>query len=57
MRLLKVIHLQEAMWFHVQLFRRLLQKGAMIGPTPPDVHDKFNRFFNCLEDVAATHDC
>ena len=44
------------MWFHIQLFGRLLQKGVIIGPTPLDVHNKFNRFFNCLEDVAATHD-
>lgn len=28
----------------------------MIGPTPPDVHDKFNGFFDCLEDVTVTHD-
>src|SRR6266511_4399063 len=54
--LLTTIHLQEALWFHIQLFGRLLQKGAIIGPTPPDVHNKFNRFFNCLEDVTAIHD-
>jgi hypothetical protein len=48
--------LQEALWFHIQLFGRLLQKGAIIGPTPPELLDEFNRFFNCLEDVTATHD-
>jgi hypothetical protein len=54
--LLTMIYLQEALWFHIQLFGKLLQKGAIIGPTPPDVHDRFNRFFNCLEDITATHD-
>jgi hypothetical protein len=53
--LLTTIYLQEALWFHIQLFGKLLQKGAIIGPTPPDVHDHFNRFFNCLEDITATH--
>jgi len=38
------------------VFGRLLQKGATIGPTPPDVLEEFNRFFNCLEDVTATYD-
>jgi hypothetical protein len=38
------------------VFGRLLQKGATIGPTPPEVLEEFNRFFNCLEDVTATYD-
>jgi hypothetical protein len=53
---LTIIYIQDALWFHIQLFGRLLQKGAIIGPTPPDVHIEFNRFFNCLEDVTTTHD-
>src|SRR5258705_7907238 len=48
--------LQEALWFHIQVFGRLLQKGAIIEPTSPDLHDEFNRFFNSLEDVTTTHD-
>src|ERR1700682_4078053 len=48
--------LQEALWFHIQVFGRLLQKGAIIRPTPPDLYNEFNRFFNCLEDVTTTHD-
>ena len=48
--------LQEALWFHIQMFGRLLQKGVIIGPTPPELLDDFNRFFNCLEDITATHD-
>jgi hypothetical protein len=38
------------------MFGRLLQKGATIGPTPPEIHHNFNRFFNCLDDITATHD-
>src|SRR6267154_825722 len=51
-----IIYVQDVLWFHIQLFGQLLQKGAIIGPTPPDVHHEFNRFFNCLEDITTTHD-
>jgi hypothetical protein len=53
---LTMLHLQEALWFHIQLFGRLLHKGAIIGPTPVDLLNGFNRFFNCLEDVTTLHD-
>ena len=56
LQVLNYYYLQEAMWFHIQLFGRLLQKGAIIGPTPLDVHNKFNKFFNQLKDVTVIHD-
>jgi len=47
---------QEALWFHIQVFGGLLQKGAIIGPTPLDLINEFNRFFNRLEDVTTIYD-
>jgi hypothetical protein len=38
------------------MFGRLLEEGAMIGPTPPELLDNFNRFSNSLEDITTTHD-
>jgi hypothetical protein len=51
-----MLRVQEALWFHIQIFGRLLQKGAVIGPTPPEILNDFNRFFNRLEDITALHD-